>query len=89
MRDEGRSAVQLKTIALFLFFPNFVQIYRLLQITEERCALREERCALREERCALREERCALRDIPAFAHLQIYRLLQMAFRNFSYIQEHG
>jgi hypothetical protein len=62
MRDEGRSAVQLKTIALFLFFPNFVQIYRLLQITEERCALREERCALREERCALREERCALRE---------------------------
>ena len=74
MSDEGRSVVQLKTIALFLFFPNLYGYTGFCKFTEDDYALTEDDYALTED---------------DFAHLQMYCLLQMSFRDLSYVQEHG
>jgi|Kansoi300Nextera_1026150.scaffolds.fasta_scaffold106047_1 hypothetical protein len=83
MRDEGRSAVQLKTIALFLFFPNLYIYLSFCKFTEDDYALTEDDYALTEDDYALTEDDyalteddyaltedcfCTFTDIPAFAN---------------------
>jgi hypothetical protein len=83
MRDEGTVAVRLKTIALFLFFPNLCRYtgfctfteddYALTEddyaLTEDDYALTEDDYALTEDRCTLTEDCfCKFTDIPAFAN---------------------
>jgi hypothetical protein len=83
MSDEGRSVVQLKTIALFLFFPNLYRYTGFCKFTEDDYALTEDDYALTEDDYALTEDDYALTEDDYALTEDDYALTEDCFCSFT------
>src|SRR5206468_6191631 len=78
MSDEGRSVVQLKTIALFLFLPNLYRYTGFYSYRRPHCSYRRPHCSYRRlQKNDLLLQKTALLLQKNDLLLQIYRLLQI------------